>query len=156
MLRKFIEMIQPKETPGARSTDEKARTAVCVVLLEAAMADDEFTEDEREYVLQVMQDRFGLSADEAREVMDGAEEVRRESLDLWQFTNAINQAFSPQEKEEIIEAVWRIIYSDGVLTGHEDHLAHKLRTLFNLNHQQLIQPKLRVLEELRGKEEGGE
>jgi uncharacterized tellurite resistance protein B-like protein len=143
-------MIQPKETSGRATPEEKARTAVCVVLLEAAMADEEFTEEERVYVLDVLQHQFSLNADEAQELMMEAEDIRRESLDLWQFTNAINQAFSTEEKEEIVEYVWRIIYSDGVLTGHEDHLAHKLRTLFNLNHQQLIRPKLRVLEELRG------
>jgi len=40
--------------------------------------------------------------------------------------------------------VWKVIYADGKLDKHEDHLAHKLSSLLKLNHKQLIDAKLKV------------
>jgi uncharacterized tellurite resistance protein B-like protein len=42
-----------------------------------------------------------------------------------------------------------VIYADGSLTAHEDHIAHKLARLLNLTHPELIQAKVQVLDELR-------
>jgi uncharacterized tellurite resistance protein B-like protein len=151
MLKRFLDMLTNPLGPSAREDDANAvPIATCVVLLEAAMADQEFTGEERQYITEVMQRRFALSAGEARELLNEAEAVREDNLDLWQFTHAINENFSPDQKVQILEEVWRIIYSDGTLSGHEDYLAHKLRKLFNLNHQRFIEAKLKVLEELRG------
>jgi uncharacterized tellurite resistance protein B-like protein len=149
MLKKLMELLAPRETPGASPERQEAHVATCVVLLEAAMADDEFTEDERASVVAAMRRRFALSEDEAREVMAEADAIRRDSLDLWQFTHAINESLAPEEKVAVIEEVWRVVYADGVLTGHEDHLLHKLGKLLNLNHKQFIGAKLKVIGETR-------
>ena len=97
-----------------------------------------------------MRGRFDLSAEEATDLLDEAIDARDNSTDLFRFTREINEAYSPEEKLVILEEVWRIFYSDGTLDGHEDHLAHKLRDLLNLNQKQLIDVKMRVLKEIRG------
>ena len=66
------------------------------------------------------------------------------SIDLWQFTNLINQNYSTDEKLQIIETMWKIVYADGRLDKHEDYLVHKLSNLLRLTHKQLIDAKLRV------------
>src|SRR5690606_16761152 len=50
----------------------------------------------------------------------------------------------------ILREVWRVIYADGTLDGHEDYLVHKLAKLLNLNHPMLIEAKMAVLREIRG------
>ena len=150
MLKRFLDMLtNPPATSPREDDDNAVPIATCVVLLEAAMVDQEFTDEERQYISKVMQRRFSVSADEARELISEAQAARADSLDLWQFTHAINENFSPDEKVRILEEVWRLIYADGVLAGHEDYLAHKLRKLFNLNHQRFIDAKLKVLNEVR-------
>jgi len=66
------------------------------------------------------------------------------SIDLWKFARIINKEYSVEEKVQTIEAVWRVIYADGRLDGHEDHLVHRLADLLRLSHSQLIEAKLRV------------
>ncbi|MFP4502258.1 MAG: TerB family tellurite resistance protein [Candidatus Hydrogenedentota bacterium] len=150
MLKRFLDILTKPPAPAPREDRmNSVPIAVCVVLLEAAMADNEFTEEEHGYITEVMQRRFALSADEAQELVSTAAVVRDDSRDLWQFTHAINENFSPAEKVALLEDVWRIIYSDGTLAGHEDYLAHKLRKLFNLNHKLFINAKLKVLDEIR-------
>ena len=48
------------------------------------------------------------------------------------------------EEMEVIEEVWRVIFADGTLDGHEDYLVHKLAKLLNLTHPQLIEAKMKV------------
>lgn len=129
--------------------------ATCVVLMEAAQIDDEFTGSEHAHILETAQRRFSLPQAEAEALLSEASAAHAESHDLWQFTHEINRVFSTSEKISVLEEVWRILYSDGSLEGREDHLAHKLQSLLNLNHKQLIGAKLKVLEERRnGKELG--
>jgi uncharacterized tellurite resistance protein B-like protein len=43
-----------------------------------------------------------------------------------------------------LEEIWRIVYADGELSGHEDSLVHKLSFLLGLTHKQLIDAKLKA------------
>jgi uncharacterized tellurite resistance protein B-like protein len=147
MLKRFAQILTSRPETEEEPQPERLALATCVVLIEAASADEDFTDDERGHILAVMGKRFSLSDEEARDLLADAMEAHDESKDLWHFTHEINKAFSREEKIQIIEEIWRIFYSDGTLSGHEDHLAHKLLTLLNLNHRQLIDAKMKVRKE---------
>jgi len=127
-----------------RSREDRVRLATCVILLEAAQVDEEFLPEERDHIIGTLCSRFSMSAAEAAELVRVSAEKRGQHHDLWPFTHEINEHCSREEKLEIIEEVWRVIYADGTLGGHEDHLAHKLAKLLNLAHPDLIEAKLRV------------
>ena len=151
MLSRLAEKLFAREPlPEAPQKTGTTALAVCVVMMEAANADDTFTEEERTHILDVLQKRFDLPKDEAHELLEEAAQARKASSDLWHFTHEINRAFSVPEKIRVMEELWRIFYSDQFLDGHEDHLAHQLAELLNLNHRQFIDAKLKVLKEVRG------
>lgn len=120
------------------------RIATCALLIEMSNIDGEFSEAEKDRILRIMKRDYQLSDDCAMEIMDIAGEELKGSIDLWEFTNLINNNYSPEEKLRIIEIVWSIAYSDGELDKHEDYLVHKLAKLFRLTHKQLIDAKLKV------------
>ncbi len=151
MLERLFKLFSVDEAaPEDTDPDEKLRLATCAILLEVAGADDEFSPVECEYIITALRERFKLTQEEAEELIHVAQERREESFDLWKFTNQINQACSNEEKIQIIEEVWRLIYADNVLDGHEDFLVHKLARLMNLKHPILIDAKMKVLKEVRG------
>jgi len=150
MMKRFFSVLFPEQDVPRENDVERVPLATCVVLLEAARADEHVSDFEREHILRVMQQRYKLSAEEAEDLLEEAKTVADESTDLWRFTNAINKAYSQEDKVQIMEEVWRIVLSDGELHGLEDHLAHKLRNLLNLNHPQTIEAKMKVLKEVRG------
>lgn len=154
MLKRFANVLFGQGSEGEVKSggvdSRRVPIATCVVLLEAARIDSEFSDVERGHIVESMRSRFDLSAEEASDLLDEAVDARDESTDLWRFTHEINEAYSTAEKLLILEEVWRIFYSDGTLDGHEDHLAHKLRDLLNLNQKQLIDVKMKVLKEIRG------
>jgi uncharacterized tellurite resistance protein B-like protein len=142
-----------REAAPAPSLD-RLPLATCVLLLEAANADDEFTETERERILDVMRRRFSLSESEAHDLIELSDEERKRSADLWHFTHQINETCSRDEKLGIMQELWRVIYADGILEGQEDHLVHRLAKLLNFSHPELIDAKLAVLNQLRGEQQG--
>ena len=74
-----------------------------------------------------------------------AEKEWEKSVDLWQFSNLINENYSNEEKVEIIEILWRIVYVDGKMDRYEHYLMKKLKNLLRLSQEQLIEAKLKVL-----------
>ena len=74
-----------------------------------------------------------------------AERELEKSVDLWQFASLINENYSNEEKIEIIETLWRIVYVDGKMDQYEHYLMNKLQNLLRLTHDQLIAAKLKVL-----------
>ena len=144
MLKKILDMLAGTTESETPSPENKTALATCVLLLEVAEADEEFSDEERWRIQQLLQQRFGLSESEVAELIRESQEHRAESHDLWRFTNQINQSCSRQEKMQLIEEVWRVVYADGTLEAHEDYLAHKLGRLLNLDHTELIEAKMKV------------
>ncbi len=147
MLSRLLDLFAAKEEAPEIPEDERLQLATCVVLLEVAGADNEFSQEECQRILAALRERFDLSQDEAEELIKTAEQRRDETFDLWQFTNQINESCTKEEKLQVIEEVWRVIYADNTLDGHEDYLVHKLAKLLNLTHPQLIDAKMKVREE---------
>ena len=54
------------------------------------------------------------------------------------------QNYSNEEKVEIIETLWRIVYVNGKMDEYEHYLMNKLKNLLRLTHGQLIDAKLKV------------
>jgi len=133
-----------KKTTSASDSKKQTKLAAAVIMLEAAYADDNCSRDELDHIKQTIQITFDLSQGEAEEVIEHARKSREEEVDLWQFTNQINESLNEKERLKIIEAVWEIIYIDGHLEQHEDHFVHQLARLLRLSHNELIEAKMAV------------
>jgi uncharacterized tellurite resistance protein B-like protein len=121
------------------------RIATCALFLEMANIDNEFSDSERESIISILKKEYYLSDEYVTNLIGATEKELKKSIDLWQFTNLINQNYPKDEKISIIEMVWKIVYADGALDKHEDYLVHKLAKLLRLNHKQLIDAKLKIL-----------
>jgi uncharacterized tellurite resistance protein B-like protein len=106
---------------------------------------DDTTDKGREKFVTILKKDYDLSNEHAAALLEASNEQLKGSIDLWQFTNCINQNYSMEEKVRVIETIWEIAYTDGKLDKHEDYLVHKLAKLLRLTHKQLIDAKLRVI-----------
>ena len=134
------------EAAGAAGEERRHRlnVATSALFLEMARIDDEFTVEEMETVLGILKEKYGLSAEEAKVLMAEADRELDESLDLWQFARLINENYSVDEKIEIIETLWQMVFVDGHMDSHEHYLMNKLKNLLRLSQSQLIDAKLKV------------
>jgi len=119
-------------------------TAVAALLIEMACSDDEFDQQEETLILEILKSKFSLGQAEAAELTQAANKAREESIDLYGFTKQINTNFSHEQKIQMIDLLWDVIYADGRLDGHEDYLIHTLTKMLNLDHADMIDAKLRA------------
>lgn len=134
-----------KTGDDSKRKESGIQVAACALLLEMASIDDEFSETEREGIISILEEEFGLAEVMAKEVMELAGLELKENVDVWQFTSLINKNYSPDEKMQLIELVWKVVYADGHLDKHEDYLVKKLSRMLNLSHKEMIDAKLKVL-----------
>jgi len=136
------------EHPGASASAEteaqRLRVAACALLLELAHADDDFAPEEKRHIEEAMVRHFDLPIDVARELMDVAEERRREATDLYQFASLVNASYDEGQRMVLVEVLWRIVYADGKLSKHEDVLMRKLANLLELRPGYLAEARRRV------------
>jgi len=149
MLKRLKNLLTAEAAEEPRLEQERIQVATCVILLEMAVADSEFQQKERQIIDRVLRDKFSLSPAAVADLMALAHSEREASLDLHQFTREINNNFSREEKFEIMETLWRIVYADGVIDKFEDYLVRQLAHLLRLSHREMIDCKIRILEEIR-------
>ena len=73
--------------------------------------------------------RFGLSAAEADDLIEEATTASAESTQLLRFTSAVKQHFDHDERIEVIEMLWEVVYADGVLHDYEANLLRRVAGL---------------------------
>jgi len=147
LLDAIRKLFQDEAAPTGRSDDDvehRIRVSTCALLLEIAWADEDFGDEERATVAALVRKRFDLDAASTDTLLDLARREREQSTDLYQFTRLIREQLPRPERLRVLEALWRVIYSDGVLDAHEDALAHKLSNLLGLRHEETIALKLRA------------
>jgi uncharacterized tellurite resistance protein B-like protein len=143
-IRSFFQSRLAPDAAGPASSADRLALATCVLLLEAAHADSELTADEQAALEGVVRERFGLDAAQVASLLALADQERRQSTDLYQFTRLIAEHYDRSQKLAVLELLWRVVYSDGRLEAHEDALLHKFARLLDLRHGELIALKLKV------------
>jgi uncharacterized tellurite resistance protein B-like protein len=143
--RFFSPSAADRTVDSGRDPEHDIRIATCALFLEMARIDEKFTKEEMETVLSIMQEKYGLSREHADTLVAEADQELEDSVDLWQFARLINENYSIDEKMEIIETLWRMVYVDGKMDEYEHYLMNKLKNLLRLSQYQLIGAKLKVL-----------
>ena len=146
IVKRFFSKTATEPSKNAdQPTEHDVRIAACALFVEMARIDEKFTEAEMDTILSIVQERYGLSREHADALVTEADKELDKSVDLWQFARLINENYSTDEKIEIIETLWRMVFVDGKMDRYEHYLMNKLKNLLRLSHDQLIAAKLKVL-----------
>ena len=147
VLKRFFDKVTDSISKDSdRKTKHDVHVAVCALFVEMARIDETFSPLEMETIFLILREKYGLSPEHAEALMAEAQKELDGSVDLWQFSNLINENYTEEEKIELIETLWRIVYIDGKMDRYEHYLMKKLKNLLRLSHNQLIEAKLKVLE----------
>jgi len=128
---------------------KKLQIATAALFVKMAKTDGDFSNEERERVIHTMQNAFNLDEDCVQELIELSEKKLEESTSVYEFTSIINDHFNRDEKLELLEDLWKIIYVDDKLDKYEDRLVKVIGGLINVDHKDIIQAKLLVKEQLK-------
>ncbi len=129
---------------GRRNVDE-LHLAAAALLVEAACPEMHFEVSERLKIELLVQARFGLNAEEAATLIEAAEREVDGGAQLLRFTRAIKDRFSQDERVEMVEMLWEVVYVDGVLHDYEANLMRRIGGLLYVTDQERGAARKRVL-----------
>lgn len=120
------------DTPADSAGAGDVRLAACVLLLELANVDGEFSDIERQRIVEVLQRHFGLDADGAGQLIQEAARISRDSVDDFVFTRQVVQDYSLAQRMVLAELMWQVVLADGEMRERESYLMRKLANLLQL------------------------
>ncbi|MFY9550142.1 MAG: TerB family tellurite resistance protein [Thermoanaerobaculia bacterium] len=142
--RFFLSRLSAPEQP---QRPDPVAIAACALLLEIAHADDVLDDAERARIRRAAREDLGVPAADVDEVVRLAEEERRESVDLYQFTRLVAEKFSREQRLRLIEVIWGIVYADGTLSAVENQLARRIAELLGFQHPEVQAVREKVAKE---------
>lgn len=139
---------QELEINSSEKASKKYQIATAALLIEIAKADGDFSDEERNRIIELMKNDFDLDDDCIVELLELSEQKVKDSISVYEFSSVINESFTQKEKIELMKNLWRIIYEDGKLNSHEDRLIKIIGSTLNLEHKDVIDAKLFVKQEM--------
>ncbi|MEZ5832350.1 MAG: TerB family tellurite resistance protein [Dongiaceae bacterium] len=147
----MLEFLTGRAPPSLETRTDELELAVAALLIEAARMDDQFDEAERATIERLLAERFDLSRDAVLSLMEAAERAVKESTQFFPFTQEIVKRISHEDRAQILEMMWQVAYSDGVLDPHEDALLRRIAGLIHVPDKERGLARQRALEKLQAR-----
>ena len=106
---------------------------ICALLIHAAKIDEHFSEKEEKIIKQTML-KIGVKEDHLDKLFNEAIKIEDNSNQILNFTKEVKN-MNEQNKIQIIEALWRIIYSNKVADIYETSLMRRLGGLLYVDNK---------------------
>ena len=146
-LRKLISLKKENENKS-NSVDQEGRLACAALMTRAAWLDGTLDKVEENALRDLMMKRFELSLGEADEILKAAEDDLDTSNDLYRYTKDLRDNFDADERLKLIEMIWEVVYSDGILHEFEATLMRRLAGLLYVDDRDSGEAKKRVMQKL--------
>lgn len=123
---------------------EQAEVAAATLLAEMVRADSDAKEVDRHAAIDALRDLFPITEQKAEDLIDHVSHFDRRPTSYHPFVKALNKTFSPEQKQRLVEHMWRVAHADEEVHKYEDHLVRKIAELLYIPHSGFIAAKLRA------------
>ena len=141
MLKNFFKKKEEKD-------QNNKNVLIIALLIHAAKIDENYTENEKKIIKNVIVDLNEINSNQADELLKLAEEKERESNQIIAFTKEIKK-YSMEFRLKIIEILWKIVYSDGSSDSYESNLIRRVCGLLYISDRDSGIIKLKVRNSLK-------
>ena len=121
--------------------EETLKLATAVLMIDVARADHIFEDSEFDRVLKLVERHFALTAEQAAELVNIADEKAEDLVSLHEFTQRLHNNLNEREKERVIGMLWEVAYADGQLDKYEDSLVLKISDLLHVSRGRVMRLK---------------
>ena len=120
-----------KEKEAENDDSHLSLISIAALLIHSAKIDQNFTEKEKNIIKNALI-KMGAAEDTLDEIIKDAETKEKDANQILDFTKEVkNKSF--EEKKIVIEAIWKIIYSDKNADMYETNLMRRLSGLLYLD-----------------------
>jgi len=116
---------------------------IAALLVHAAKMDENYTEIERKIIERALIDFTHLPKKKIEEILNLAEKKEQDSNQILEFTQEIKKN-NMRFRLQIIELLWKIIYSDGIADQYEANLIRRVCGLLYISDKDNGDIKLKI------------
>ena len=149
MIDRLLEFLSGREAPALEEGADELQLSVAALLIEAAHMDSNFDAGERATIERLLAKRFDLDHEAVQSLIAQAQQKVEYSAQYFPFTSKITKNMSGEQRAEIIEMLWKVAYSDGVLDPYEDALVRQIAGLIHVPDRERGLARRRALEKLK-------
>lgn len=131
-IQKMFRHLGATEDKGAFSGDDP-RVAAAALAVHAIAIDGAIDGKERARLRSVLSQRYGLGDDETEALIEEARRRDLEAVDLYTFTSVLKRSLDEEQRAEIVEMLWRLVYADGEVHEFEDNLVWRVAELLGVS-----------------------
>ena len=147
-IKSFLLNLEGDAADAAVHSADERQIAVAALMIEAALMDESFDEQERGVIKRLLGARFQLDEPETEELLQIAQNRVEGSLQLYGFTSVVKDKFTPEERIELMEMLWQVAYADGKLDDYEANLMRRVSGLIFVSDWDSGQARKRALARL--------
>lgn len=126
---------------GAEDNTPAMNLAMASLLCEVANADHDIDPREESAKIHLLVLLLDISENEAEELLAKAVTQSKQSVSLFDFTTKL-RALKPEERFQLIEAMWQVAYADGIVEPIEEAVIRQVSDLIYLEHSEFIRAKI--------------
>ncbi len=138
------------DDPGGDGDPDGVAVAAVALLVEAAVMDGDFDDDERRVISRLIAGRFGLDGADVDDLIAAGELAVASSHQLYGFTSVVKEGFDFDQRIEMIEMLWEVAYADGALHDFEASLVRRVAGLIHVTDRDSGTARKKVLSRLDG------
>lgn len=133
-----------KEEPVSDDAVDRHKLAAAALLVEAGMLDGQLEDVERQRIIELLEQHFGLDQAAANALFERAEKEAEDSVEWHGFTKLVKEGFDQEGRVELIEMLWEVAYADGQLHDYEASLIRRVTGLLYVSDYESGEARKRV------------
>jgi uncharacterized tellurite resistance protein B-like protein len=118
------------------AADIEVQVATAILLLEAAHGDEEYAWREHRAIIRGLERSFGIGRAETLRLLDRAEEIRPPVVELADVTEVIVDRYTPEQRQSILELLWKVIDADDIVEEWEETFADHVAAAVGLSREE--------------------
>ena len=118
--------------------------AVIILLLEACQIDGDTGKAELEYIKKLLVNKFSFTKDQAEKNLLEALEKSDERIEIFSQIKIILNEMDHEERIDVIEMMWGVILSDGIVDDCEANLMRRMNGLLYVSGEESALAKQRA------------
>lgn len=146
-IKAFLTGDETAAAPASGATDERAAAAVAL-FVESALLDGDFDVAERRTIVAILVERFALLAEDADALIDAALATPDHANRVFAASRVIRDGFTEDERVDVLEMLWQVVYADGELHDYEANLVRRIAGLLYVKDQDSGRARKRALRRL--------
>ncbi|MBN7769544.1 TerB family tellurite resistance protein [Marinobacter daepoensis] len=144
MIERLKKLFTTSDSEPVRPDAHQLAVAATALMVQLSRVDNQEDERELKTIVDCAVKAHQITREEAEEILNDALAHADDATSLYQFTGQINDHLDQQQKQSLLESIWRVAFADGRIDKYEEHLIRRMADLLHLNHREFMQARHRA------------